>query len=354
MDMNYDQKLALGKILIIVIVISIGVGIMAYGIYFFTTDSWKPPISDPKPSFEIQNLGLVEINLHNDFGIIPGSYLDGDIRVDISVPNDTKVQVSLPGGLIPGESNYTSGLEPATQIPLNFISKSTKETNAFHNTISGLVYYQPGDFDAKLIVTKNNTSHEYTINDILSIQPYSYYESQRNNNITMAILYFTAGLVCISTSPVLVQLFGYISDFRKKNIWEIWIKENTIKYNKTKVFSSRRKIGIFFVGFGIVGIVYLMLWIGSRYQLSTTEFQVEVSTMSAIIAPLVYVTILFLLILSTSFPVFFKWIRDPGSRPIYMGLAGAAAAMGVCDLILIISNICLLPFYEHFGKCANR
>lgn len=349
--MNQNRKLLLGKILIIISVIGIGGGIMIIGIYYFTNDSWKPLTHESRPSIEIPNLGQFETNLHSDYGLIPGNYLQGDLLAAIAVPNNTKVKISLPGALIPGETNYTAGLEPAMDIPMNFTQKESLQTNGFRTQISGLVYYQPGEYDVKLIITKNNATREYTISDIISIQPYSYYESQRNNNLTMATLYFTAGLVLISTSPVFVKLYEYISEFRKKSVWELWIKQNNINM---KIFSSRQKITIFFVGFTIVCIVYLFLWIGSIYQQSTTEFEAQFTVISALVAPLVYVSIMILVILSTSFPIFFKWIKDPGSRPIYVALAGAAAGMGVIDLTLIIHNVCLLPFYAQFGKCTSH
>lgn len=350
-NMSHNKKLLLGKILIIVVVLAIGGGVMSYGVYFFTTDSWMPPTSPYRPNIIIPGLGSFEFNVHNDMGLIPGNYLNGDIYADIAVSNDTKVQVTLPGGFIPGESNYTGGLAPAIQIPLNFISRGSLQTNSFHTKISGLVYYDPGDFNAILVTTKGSHTSQYTINDIMSIQPYSNYESIRNENISQAVLYFTAGLIVISISPVLVQLLQYISDFRKKSIWENWIKENNLNY-KTKI-RLRRKIIYFFLGFACGVADYVGLLIGSNYQQSTTVDQIIISITLALTSPLVYAASLIILIFSTSMPVFFKRI-DPSSRPIYMGLAGLATSIAIMDLILATTNICNIPLYAHFGKCVNK
>ena len=352
--MNDNRKLALGKILIIIIVIGIGGGIMAYGIQFFTTDEWKPSKDTHRVNTIIPLLGgSFQIGFHNDFGIIPGSYLDGDIFATIPVPNDTKVAVTLPDGYIPGESNYTAGLASADKIPLNFTSKGSLQANQFHAKISGLSYQYPGNFHAILITTKNNTSHEYRINDTISIQPYSFYESQKNEYISQGLLYFTAGLVFISVSPVLVQLYQYIHDFRKKNMWEMWIKENSNEYKKIKLSLTRKKIIYFSIGFGVGALDHFGLWYGSTYQQSTTVMQVIVAVTSAIASPLVYAAILILLIFATSLPIFFRGIGDTNSRPIYLAMAGLATSLAVFDLILVTTDVCHFPFYAHFGKCAN-
>lgn len=353
--MNQNKQLALGKILIIVIVIGIGGGIMAYGIYFFTTDSWKPPTDTHRVNTIIPKLGgLFQINFHNDFGILPGNNLDGDIFAYIPVTNDTKVQVTLPEGFVPGESNYTSGLASADGIPLNFSGKGSLQTNEFHVKISGLRYDHPGNFYAMLLTNKNHVPQEYRIDDAVSIQPYSFYESQRNENISQGVLYFTAGLVFISVSPVLVQLYQYISDFRKKSTWETWIKENSKESKKIKFSFTRHKIIYFSIGFGAGALDHFGLWLGSTYQQSTTVMQVIVTVTSAIASPLVYAAILILLIFSTSIPIFFRGIGDTSSRPIYLAMAGLATSLAVFDLILITTNVCHFPFYEHFGKCANQ
>ena len=354
--MNQVKQLALGKVLIISSVLVIGAIIMGYGVYMFAIDtSWKPQSGTQMPGRTIPGLGLFEINLHNDYwGLIPGSSLIGNIRVDIAVPNSTKVQITFPEGLVPGDSNHTSGLAPANKIPLNFTTRSTLETNAFETPISGLVYYHPGDFNAILTITKNNTAYDYHIDNILNIQPYSNYESQRIQNISIGILYFTAGLVCISISPVLIQLHQYVYELRKKSMWENWIKENNLNYDKTEICFLKRKLKYFLPGLAIGVSIYFGLWIGGHLTSNVPVTQFLLSATFAIGSSFAYVGVLILLIFSTIVPIFVKRVKDIDSRGIYLALAGVGTALPVCELVLIIMDVCNIPLFAHLSKCLTH